>query len=115
MRPSWDEYFLDICDTVATRSTCDRAHVGALIVRGKDIISTGYNGAPSGEPHCDDEGHLMHDNHCIRTIHAEVNAVHRAGIKAPGATLYCSHKPCTNCEGVIRGAGITKIRYRKDY
>src|SRR5690349_1035987 len=74
-RPTWDEYFLDIAFSVAERSTCDRAHVGAVLVRDRRILATGYNGSPAGLPHCDEVGHLLIDGHCVRTLHAEQNAI----------------------------------------
>ena len=78
MRKNWDQYFLDIAATVATRSTCDRCHVGCVLVRDKTILSTGYNGSICGLSHCDEVGHLMENNHCIRTVHAEANAIVQA-------------------------------------
>ena len=87
-RPSWDEYFLEIAKVVAQRSTCDRANVGAVIARNKVILSTGYNGAPRGLPHCDDVGHEIVDGHCVRTIHAEANAIAQAARN--GAARNCS-------------------------
>ncbi|MCB0159778.1 MAG: dCMP deaminase, partial [Caldilineaceae bacterium] len=88
-RPSWDEYFMDIAFTVAQRSTCDRAHVGCVLVRDRRMLCTGYNGAPAGLPHCDEVGHLMIDGHCVRTLHAEQNAIIQAalhGVSTQGAT-----------------------------
>jgi dCMP deaminase len=118
MRKPWNEYFLDIADMVATRSTCDRANVGAVIVRDKRILATGYNGSISGEPHCDDEGHLIENGHCIRTIHAEVNALAqcaRFGISTENASIYVSHKPCRICERLIKASGISDVIYRREY
>ena len=80
MRPSWDDYFIKISLAVAERSTCDRAHVGAVMVIDKRILTTGFNGSPSGQGHCDNEGHLLVDGHCVRTIHAETNAIIQAAL-----------------------------------
>lgn len=115
MRPNWDEYFLDIAHAVAMRSTCPRASVGAVIVRDHRIISTGYNGAAAGKPHCDDEGCIMENGHCQRAIHAETNAIAAAakfGLSVDGATLYfwdsLSRKAdsCVKCYQVMKAAGI---------
>lgn len=88
-RQSWDEYFIRIAEEVATRSTCNRKHVGAVIVRERSILATGYNGSIRGMPHCDDVGHLMVNDHCIRTVHAEANAIAQAarnGVRIEGAS-----------------------------
>ena len=88
VRVSWDEYFMNIAREVSTRSTCDRKFVGAVIVRDKSILATGYNGSIRGLPHCDEEGHLMEDGHCVRTVHAEANAIVQAarnGVRIEGA------------------------------
>ena len=117
-RKSWDDYFMDIARVVATRSTCDRAHVGAVIVKNKRILATGYNGSLPGEPHCDDVGHLMVDDHCRRTIHAERNAIaqcYQMGLDPKGATIYVTHSPCPICRRLIDEAGITRIVYDKEY
>lgn len=126
-RPSWDEYFLKIVDTVSERSTCDRGKAGALIVKGRRILSTGYAGSPPGQPHCDEEGHMMRrvvdetDNisqHCVRTIHAEANALIQAakfGISVEGATLYSKFEPCYACAMLIVGAGISRVVAKKKY
>ena len=95
-RASWDQYFMDIAVVVATRSTCPRKHVGAVIVRDKTILSTGYNGSVRGLPHCDEVGHMMVDGHCVRTIHAEVNAIIQAaknGARIDGASIYVTASP----------------------
>ncbi len=118
MRPSWDNYFIKIAKTVAERSTCDRAHVGAVLVREKRILTSGFNGSPAGLPHCDDAGHLLVDGHCVRTIHAETNAVIQAalhGVSTNGATCYVTHFPCINCTKTLINAGITRIVYLDDY
>lgn len=117
-RPSWDEYFLKIAETVSTRSTCDRLRVGAVIVKEKTILSTGYNGSPKHLPHCDDIGHEIVDGHCIRTIHAEANAVTQAakyGTAIDGAVMYLTNSPCYDCFKMLVNAGITKIVYRNFY
>ncbi len=90
VRVDWHQYFMNIASEVATRSTCDRKHVGAVIVRDKTILSTGYNGSVRGLPHCDDQGHMMEDGHCVATIHAEANAIIQAarnGVRLEGAEI----------------------------
>ncbi len=117
-RPSWDEYFMQIANDVATRATCDRKHVGAVIVRNKAILSTGYNGAPRGLSHCDDVGHEMWEGHCIRTVHAEANAVAQAarhGTALEGATIYTTASPCYDCFKLIINAGIVRVVYGEFY
>ena len=117
-RASWDEYFMDIAVVVARRSTCPRKHVGAVIVRDKTILSTGYNGSVRGLPHCDEAGHMMEDGHCVRTIHAEVNAVIQAaknGSRIDGATIYVTASPCWNCFKTICNAGIKRIVFEEFY
>ena len=117
-RASWDEYFMNIAREVATRATCDRKHVGAVIVRERSILATGYNGSIAGLPHCDEEGHLMEDGHCVRTIHAETNAVIQAarnGVRIDGATIYVTASPCFSCFKLIANAGIKKIVYSEFY
>ena len=117
-RKSWHDYFMDIATLVATRSTCDRKHVGAVIVRDRVILTTGYNGSIAGAPHCDDVGHLMIDGHCTRTVHAEMNAIAQAaknGITIDGADLYVTARPCWNCFRVIANAGIESVYYGEEY
>src|SRR3989344_7389858 len=117
-RPSWDEYFLEVAKVVATRSTCDRANVGAIIVKNKVILSTGYNGAPRGLSHCDDIGHEIVDGHCIRTAHAEVNAIAQAaknGTPIEGASFYLTISPCYDCFKMIVNAGIKEVIYGNFY
>lgn len=118
MRPSWDHYFLAIAKEVASRSTCPRASVGAVIVKDRHILSTGYNGAAPGESHCEDVGCNIVDGHCQKAIHAETNAVAQAakfGIAIDGATLYYWDSlgrlavSCTKCSQVMKAAGIIKI------
>ncbi len=117
-RPSWDEYFMRIAFTVAERSTCNRAHVGAVIVRDRRILTTGYNGAPSGLPHCDDVGHLIIDGHCVRALHAEQNAIIQAalhGVNIAQSTIYVTHQPCLTCAKMIINAGIRRVVYAGNY
>jgi len=118
MRPDWDQYFMNIASTVATRSTCDRAAVGAVLVREKRILTTGFNGSPAGLPHCDEIGHLMVDGHCVRTTHAEANAIIQAalhGISTKGAACYVTHLPCLTCTKMLINAGISQIIYQTTY
>lgn len=118
MRASWDEYFMNIAREVATRSTCDRKHVGAVIVRDKTILSTGYNGSVRGLPHCDEIGHMLVDGHCVRTIHAEMNAIIQAaknGTSIDGAAIYVTASPCWSCFKSIANAGIKRIVYAEFY
>ena len=117
-RASWDEYFMRIAVDVATRATCDRKHVGAVIVRDKSILATGYNGSIRGLSHCDDDGHLMEDGHCVRTIHAEANAIVQAarnGVRIEGATIYVTASPCWGCFRLIANAGLTRIVFGEFY
>lgn len=117
-RASWDEYFMNIAKEVGTRSTCDRKHVGSVIVRDKSILATGYNGSVRGLAHCDDEGHLMEDGHCIRTVHAEANAIVQAarnGMRIDGASIYVTASPCWGCFRLIANAGIVRIVFGEFY
>ena len=117
-RPPWDEYFMDIARQVARRSTCPRAAVGALIVRDKRILTTGYNGSPMGLPHCTDVGCLMVEGHCVRTLHAEQNAIIQAalhGLSVNESTIYVTHQPCLSCAKMIINAGIVRVVYAGDY
>lgn len=126
MRPSWDEYFMNMVDIVKTRSTCLRRQVGAIIVKDKRILASGYNGAPSGVRHCDEVGCLREQLHVpsgqrqelCRAIHAEQNAIAQAammGISVKDATIYITTQPCAICAKMIINAGITRIVYRGDY
>ena len=111
-RPDLDQYFIDIAQVVAKRATCDRAHIGAVLVKDKYIVSTGYNGAPHGLKHCDEAGHMMENGHCVRTTHAEQNAIIQAavhGSSTQGATLYCTHSPCKICAKIILNAHIKRV------
>lgn len=117
-RPSWDEYFMSIALQVAKRSTCDRANVGAIIVKDRRILTTGYNGSPAGLPHCDEVGHLMIEGHCVRTLHAEQNAIIQAayhGVSVQDSTLYVTHQPCLNCAKMIINAGIRRVVFAGAY
>jgi dCMP deaminase len=117
-RPSWDDYFMQITVQVARRSTCPRAAVGAVIVRDKRILTTGYNGAPSGLPHCTEVGCLMVNGHCVRTLHAEQNAIIQGalhGVDVSASTLYVTHQPCLICAKMIINAGIDRVVYAGDY
>jgi dCMP deaminase len=117
-RIGWEHYFMNIAKEVATRATCDRKFVGAVIVRDKTILSTGYNGSIRGLPHCSTNGHEMENGHCVRTIHAEANAIVQAarnGVAIDGAEIYITASPCYNCFKMIANAGITKIYYQEFY
>ena len=117
-RASWDEYFMKIAEDVATRATCDRKHVGAVIVRDKCILTTGYNGSIRGLGHCDEEGHLMEDGHCVRTIHAEANAIIQAarnGVRIEGGTIYVTASPCFGCFKMIANGGLKRIVFGEFY
>ncbi len=118
VRASWDEYFMNIAKEVGTRSTCDRKHVGAVIVRDKSILATGYNGSVRGLAHCDDEGHLMEDGHCVRTVHAEANAIVQAarnGMRIDEASIYVTASPCWGCFRLIANAGIMRVVFGEFY
>ena len=126
-RPSWDEYFINVMEMIGARGTCDRGKSGCVIAKNKRIISTGYVGAPAGCKHCDELGHEMHtvkkedgteSRHCIRTSHAEENAIvqaARSGVSTEGATLYCKMAPCYTCAKMIINAGIVRVVALKDY
>lgn len=121
-RASWDDYFMQMAETAASRATCDRKHVGAVIVVNKTIVSTGYNGSPRGMPHCDEVGHEMKDmggrQSCVRTVHGEANALAQAartGAKVEGGTLYTTASPCYDCLKLIINAGIVRIVCKEFY
>jgi len=117
-RVDWHTYFMNIAHQTATRATCDRKHVGAVIVRDKTILSTGYNGSIRGMPHCDDVGHVMEDGHCVATVHAEANAIIQAaknGVRIEGAEIYTTASPCWSCFKLITNAGIRTIYYGEFY
>ena len=126
-RPSWDEYFIKLVDEVAQRATCDRGKSGCIIVKDKRILCSGYVGSPPGFEHCDEAGHLLKtvidDNgterqHCMRTIHAEQNAICQAakyGIPLQGTTLYCTMEPCRVCTMLIISVGVNRVVAKKRY
>ena len=117
-RANWEEYFMNIAKQVASRSTCDRKHVGSVIVRDKTILSTGYNGSIRGMPHCDEAGHMIENDHCVATIHAEANAVLQAaknGVMIEGAEVFITASPCWPCFKMLANAGIKKIYYGEFY
>jgi dCMP deaminase len=117
-RVDWHTYFMNIARQAATRATCDRKHVGAVIVRDRTILSTGYNGSIRGMPHCDDIGHMIENDHCVATVHAEANAIIQAaknGVRIDGAEIYTTASPCWNCFKLIANAGIGAIYYGEFY
>ncbi|PJA52045.1 MAG: deaminase, partial [Candidatus Marinimicrobia bacterium CG_4_9_14_3_um_filter_48_9] len=117
-RVSWEHYFMQIAEQVATRSTCERKFVGAVIVRDKMILSTGYNGSIRGLPHCEEAGHEMENGHCIRTVHAEANAIVQAarnGVAIENADIYVTASPCYYCFKLIANAGIKRVYYKDFY
>jgi dCMP deaminase len=125
-RPSWEEYFMEIAHLVARRSSCLRRQVGAVMVKGKNILATGYNGTPSGITHCDESGCLRQQlnvpsgerHELCRGLHAEQNAIIQAakhGINIADATLYCTNSPCIICSKMLINAGIQKIIYQEGY
>ena len=117
-RKSWDAYFMELAEHASSRATCDRLHVGCVLVRERDIVATGYNGSISGMPHCDEVGHDMQDGHCVRTVHAEMNALcmaARNGHATRGATAYVTHFPCWLCFKLLAQSGIERIVYGAAY
>jgi dCMP deaminase len=127
VRPTWDEYFMEIAKTIAKRGTCDRGRTGCVIARNRQILVTGYVGSPVGFPHCDEAGHIMkkviHENgsisqHCVRTLHGEQNAICQAaklGVSIDGATLYCKMAPCRTCAMLLINAGIKRVVCERKY
>lgn len=127
IRPSWDEYFIKMAELVGTRGTCDRGYAGAVIAKNKRVLATGYVGASVGLPSCDEVGHEMHtvinedgteSKHCIRTAHAEQNAINnaaRVGVAIEGSTIYCKMAPCYKCAQSIINSGIVRVVCSKDY
>ena len=127
VRPSWDDYFLELADAASRRATCDRGKSGCVIVRDKQVLATGYVGSPAGLPHCDDVGHLMKkviqengeiSEHCLRTVHAEQNAICHAakrGISIEGATVYTRMTPCRTCAMLLINCGIRKVVCERKY
>jgi dCMP deaminase len=128
-RPTWDEYFMMVMDSISKRATCNRGRSGCVIAKDRQLLVTGYVGSPVGLPHCDDVGHQMkkvvhpeEDNrvteHCVRTVHAEQNAICQAarrGISIEGATLYCRMTPCRTCAMLIINCGITRVVCERKY
>ncbi len=117
-RVEWDEYFMNIAKVVSSRSTCDRKFVGAVIVRDKTILSTGYNGSIRKLEHCFESGHMMENGHCVATIHAEANAIIQAaknGVCIDGGTIYTTASPCWNCFKIIANTGIRRICFGEFY
>jgi dCMP deaminase len=127
IRPSWDEYFMEVADAISKRATCDRGRSGCVIAKENQLLVTGYVGSPAGLPHCDDVGHqfkkTIHEDgtttqHCVRTVHAEQNALCQAakkGISIEGATLYCRMTPCRTCAMLIINCGIKRVVCEKKY
>lgn len=126
-RPSWDEYFMELADAAARRATCDRGRSGCVIVKDRQVLVTGYVGSPAGLPHCDEVGHLLRQTvdadgristHCVRTVHAEQNAICQAarrGISLEGGTLYCRMTPCRTCAMLIINCGIRRVVCERKY
>jgi len=126
-RPTWDDYFMEVCDAISKRATCDRGRSGCVIARAGQILVTGYVGSPVGLAHCDDVGHqlkkVIHEDgrttqHCVRTVHAEQNAICQAaklGISISGATLYCRMTPCRTCAMLIINCGISRVVCERKY
>lgn len=117
-RASWEEYFMAIAHQVSSRSTCDRKKVGAVLVRDRMILSTGYNGSIRSLPHCDDIGHLVENDHCVRTVHAEANAIAQAarnGVATNNSEIYVTASPCWTCFKLLANAGVSKIFYEEFY
>lgn len=127
LRPSWDEYFMEVADAVSKRATCDRGRSGCVIAKDKQILATGYVGSPVGFPHCDEVGHDLRKSfeedgsigvHCVRTVHAEQNAIVQAarrGIAIDGATVYCRMTPCKTCAMLIINSGIKRVYAERKY
>jgi dCMP deaminase len=127
VRPSWDEYFMEIANTVSKRATCNRGRSGCVIVKDRQILVSGYVGSPVGLTHCDEVGHqmkkMLHEDgsiseHCVRTVHAEQNAICQAakrGIALEGSTLYCRMTPCRVCAMLIINCGIARVVCEKKY
>ncbi|MCM3599507.1 ComE operon protein 2 [Robertmurraya korlensis] len=117
-RLTWDQYFMLNAHLISMRSTCNRLNVGSVLVKNNRIISTGYNGGISGDDHCLDAGCYVVDNHCLRCLHAEENAILQCaleGVSTKGSQIYVTHFPCIHCMKKILQAGITKIYYTHDY
>lgn len=117
-RPSWDEYFLKLAMLASERATCPRMHCGCVLVKDRFVLATGYNGSLPGQPHCEDVGCLIVDNHCVRTNHAEMNALIQAarhGVNTDGATAYITNMSCTTCAKALIAAGIKRVVVFSDF
>lgn len=118
-RPAWDDYFMAMVKIISSRGTCDRLYAGSLLAKNNRIIATGYNGAPPGLPHCSDEGHLLEEGHCVRTVHGEHNALLQAArqgsMSTEGATMYTKYSPCIHCTKYIISCGIKRVVIGKIY
>ena len=117
-RVPWDRYFMNLAVQAATRSTCPRKSVGAVVVREKAVLATGYNGSIRGLPHCTEVGCLMDNDHCVRTVHAEANAILQAarhGVRIEKADIYVTSSPCWDCFKLIANAGIGRVLYGEFY
>lgn len=117
-RPSWDVYWLQMARLAATRATCPRLQVGCVLVRDKKMLVTGYNGACKGQPHCIDVGCMLIDGHCLRSVHAEANAIIQAalhGVTTANSTAYVTHHPCVHCEKMLINAGVVRVVYLNEY
>ena len=127
VRPSWDDYFMEVANSMSKRATCDRGRSGCVIAREKQILVTGYVGSPTGFAHCDEVGHqikrLTHENgeiteHCMRTVHAEQNAICQAakiGVSIAGATIYTRMTPCRTCAMLLINCGIKRVVCERKY
>jgi dCMP deaminase len=126
-RPSWDDYFVELANSASSRATCNRGRSGCVIVHDKQVLATGYVGAPTGLPHCDEVGHLMKkviqengeiSEHCVRTVHSEQNAICQAakrGVSIEGATVYTRMTPCRTCAMLLINCGIKKVVCERQY
>lgn len=117
-RPDWDEYFLKLAMLASERATCPRMHCGCVLVKNKNVVATGYNGSIPGDDHCEDVGCMVVDNHCVRTVHAEMNALNQAarrGNAVDGASAYITNMPCTTCAKSLISAGIKRVVIFSDY
>ena len=117
-RPDWDEYFLKLAMLASERATCPRMHCGCVLVKNKNVIASGYNGSIPGDEHCEDIGCLIVDNHCVRTVHAEMNALIQAakrGHAVEGSTAYVTNMPCTTCSKALVTAGINRVVVFSDF
>lgn len=127
VRPTWDEYFMEVADAISKRATCDRGRSGCVVAKDRQILVTGYVGSPQGLPHCDEVGHqlkkLIHEDghttqHCVRTVHAEQNAICQAakrGVSIDGATIYCRMTPCRTCAMLLINCGIRRVVCERRY